>query len=125
MRWWMEGRRGVQEKMLLTVGIWRVLCGRGPSSGAAEFSLNSKALLWWCRQMRVGKRDPLRSIMSSARKPSQRPPSRKKKILRLTEIMELTVSRLKGVLCYPTSSKLALEGASPAEPAQLWTLLLQ
>lgn len=107
MRWWMEGRRGVQEKMLLT------------------FTLNSKALLWWCRQMRVGKRDPLWSIMSSARKPSQRPPSRKKKILGLTEIMELTVSRLKGVLCYPTSSKLALEGASPAEPAPLWTLLLQ
>lgn len=87
-----RGEEGLKEKMLLKAGMRSVLCGWGRPSVAAEFTLNSKDLLWWCRQMREGKRDPLWSTMSSARKASQRPPLRKKKIMELTETMELTWS---------------------------------
>lgn len=112
----------LKEKMLLKVGIRRVLCGWGRSSAAAEFTLNSKVLLWWCRQIRVIKKRPTLVHNEFCEKAFSKTSFKKEENNEINSnngINTVTVSRLKGVLCYPNSSKLALEGASPAEPAQL------
>lgn len=101
--------------MLLKVGIRRVLCGWGRSSAAAEFTLNSKVLLWWCRQIRVSKKRPTLVHNEFCEKAFSKTSFKKEENNEINSnngINTVTVSRLKGVLCYPNSSKLALEGAS-------------
>lgn len=56
-------KRVSKEKLLFKVGRQRELCWGEWTSTEAELTMNSEDLCWWCRQIIVGKRDPLWSTV--------------------------------------------------------------